>query len=323
MNKKIEKLPTEFLNKLKTLYPAEFVNICNTFLSERKTTFRVNYLKNDLRTLRKTLINEHIKVRELQDVPGAFLLDKTTLRELQKTKIYNEGHIYVQNISSMIPAFVLFEDVQEDIDWSKIKILDLCAAPGGKTTQMASLTNGKADIRAVEKNRPRFFKMQANIKGQGAEDCIKTFNTNGQAVFKNFENYFEFVLVDAPCSCESGFNANVPRSYSFWSSRKVNECRSKQKRLLFSGLKSLKSGGTLVYSTCTMSPEENEAVVSWALKRFEGEVKVDKIKFNIKNSRDGVLEWKDKTFDKSVKLTKRILPTDIMESFYIAKFKKI
>lgn len=322
MDKRLEKLPKDFIERLQSLYPNKFQDICRTFLIERKTTFRINKLKTNMHKLRKDLLDAHIKFREIQDIPGAFALEKTTLRDLQKTDIYNNGEIYVQNLSSMVPVFVMFED--DDIEQnSNVKILDLCAAPGGKTTHIASLTNNEAEILAVEKIRPRYFKLKANLDMQGASESVKAINTNGQAIFKENEEQFDYVLVDAPCSCESGFDANNPRSYAYWSKRKINECRSKQKRLLFAGLKCLKKGGTLVYSTCTMSPEENEFVVNWALKRFADEVVLEDIKFPIKSSIKGITNWKEKDYNPQVTKTKRIIPTDIMESFYVAKFKKV
>lgn len=322
MDKRLERLPKDFIDRLQTLYPDRFTQICNTFLIERKTTFRINQLKTDIHQLRKDLLNAHIKFREVADIPGAFMLEKSTLRELQKTDIYTEGRIYVQNLSSMVPVFVMFEDDKLE-SYEGLNILDLCAAPGGKTTHIASLSHNEAEILAVEKIRPRYFKLRANLDMQGASESVKAINTNGQAIFKENEEQFDYVLVDAPCSCESGFDASNPRSYAYWSKRKINECRSKQKRLLFAGLKCLKKGGTLVYSTCTMSPEENEFVVSWALKRFDGEVELEKIKFPIKSAVPGIESWKDKSFNPKVKLTKRIIPTDTMESFYVAKFKKL
>lgn len=320
MDKRLERLPKGFIARLKSLYPDKFNQICNTFLIERKTTFRINHLKIDLHNLRKGLLDSYVRFREVQDIPGSFMLEKTSLKELQKTDIYKDGKIYVQNLSSMIPVFVLLEDAK-NIDYEGIKILDLCSAPGGKTTHIASLTDNKANIRAIEKDKVRFERLSANLAMQGASS-VSACNDNGQALFKEAEEEFDYVIVDAPCSCESGFDASNPRSYAYWSTRTINDCRAKQKRLLFSGLKCLKKGGTLVYSTCTMSPEENESVVSWALDRFEGEVELQKVKFPIRSALSGITSWNDKSFNPQVKLTKRIIPTNMMESFYLAKFKK-
>ena len=131
------------------------------------------------------------------------------------------------------------------------------------------------------------------------------------------------MLVDAPCSCEANFLVDDPRSFSYWSKRKVKECQRKQKRLLFSGLKCLKPGGLLVYSTCTFSPQENEEVINWLLNRFKDEISLEQVKLSITNVKDGLTSWEDKTFSQSLKLTKRILPTKIMEGFYIAKIRKV
>ena len=103
MKEVIHKLPQEFLHKLKKIYPANYSNIAATFLAKRQTTFRINYLKTDLISLRKSLMHQRVKFKELSYPKGSFLL-KTTLREFQKTSLYQEGVVYVQNLSSMLPV---------------------------------------------------------------------------------------------------------------------------------------------------------------------------------------------------------------------------
>lgn len=329
MDKRLEKLPAEFLEKVKRVYPQEHEQVFRTFLEERPSTFRVNYLKTDLRTLRDGLRDQNILYRDAPNVPGAFILTKTTLRQLQETPEYKNGHIYVQNLSSMIPVFELLSGY---LDFTKtfplepnpcrgIKILDLCSAPGGKTMHIASLTGGRAEIVAVEKDKPRFFKLRANLEMQGAISKVQTILDNGAATFKDFEEQFDLVLVDAPCSCESGFDVNTPRSYSYWSRHKVQECRDKQKRLIFSGIRCLKPGGTLVYSTCTISPEENEFVIDWALKRFP-ECRMETLRWQHQGFRKGITDWGEKPFNPDVAKARRVFPDALYESFFVAKIKK-
>ena len=97
----------------------------------------------------------------------------------------------------------------------------------------------------------------------------------------------------------------------------------KQKKLLHSAFLALNEGGTLVYSTCTFSPEENEGVVDWFINKFKEKLEILPIKLSLKNAREGLLQWKDKRYSASLRLTKRIIPDDTMEGFYIAKIKKI
>ena len=314
MEKRIYLLPKEFLAKLKKIYPQEYSQICRTFLSRKKHSFRINYKKTDLVSLRKALIKERIKFKELKWPEGSFILE-SDLRKFQASFIYQEGLVYLQNISSMIPPLVLEPKKDE-------KILDLCAAPGAKTTQIFSLVGGEAEIIAVEKIRTRFYKLLANLKIQAA-DTVKTILMDGVRIFKKYPEYFDKVLLDAPCSSEARFWVNNVRSFKYWKERKVKEMAHKQKKLLASAIKSLKEGGVLVYSTCTFSPEENEEIVNWALNKFKDKLEIIPASLPIKNIKPGLIEWKGKKFSSSLKLSLRILPNDFMEGFYIAKLRKI
>ena len=314
MEKKIYLLPKEFLAKLKKIYPQEYSQICRTFLSRKKHSFRINYKKIDLVSLRKALIKERIKFKELKWPEGSFIL-KSDLRMFQASSIYQDGLVYLQNVSSMIPPLVLEPKKDE-------KILDLCAAPGAKTTQIFSLVRGEAEIVAVEKIRTRFYKLLANLKIQGA-DTVKTILMDGVKIFKKYPEYFDKVLLDAPCSSEARFWIANMRSFKYWKERKVKEMAHKQKKLLTSAIKSLKEGGILVYSTCTFSPEENEEIINWALNKFKDIIEIVPISIPIKNIKPGLVEWKGKKFSPSLKLSLRILPNDFMEGFYIAKLRKV
>lgn len=312
MNPLIYKLPQEFILKLKKLYPQQYIKIGETFLKKNNPCFRVNYLKIDLISLRKSLVNQKVKFQELAFPRGAFLL-KYPLRSLQKTEVYKKGHIYVQNLSSMIPALILEPQDQD-------KVLDLCAAPGAKTTQIASLAPG-AEITAIEKIRTRYYKLLANLKNQGAEN-VKTLVIDAIWVRKKFPEYFDKILADVPCSAEGRFLVTDPKTFKYWKQRKVKEMMHKQKKLLHSAFLALSIGGTLVYSTCTLSPEENEAVIDWLLNKFKGSVELAPIKLPFKNAQAGFTRWKEAKFSDSLQRTKRIIPDGTMEGFFIAKLKK-
>jgi 16S rRNA (cytosine1407-C5)-methyltransferase len=325
MDKRLEKLPKEFMDKLQKLYPSQFAQICKLFLEKKRTTFRVNLLKNDLQKLRSDLNAAYIHAQEVHGVPGAFALsEKQPLRELQDTDIYNDGRVYVQNISSMFPVKMLLSDLTpEQAAKHPPFILDMCSAPGGKTTQIVSELKGHCKVLAVERDRPRFYKLQANVKMQGCDPYVQVINADSGSMFKTNENRFDRILVDAPCSSESGFDANEPRTYSYWSPKRVNECRRRQKMLLYSGLRCLKVGGVLVYSTCTYSPEENESVVAHVMGKFGDAIVLEDIAIPFKNVVPGITAWDGDVFPADVKKTRRVIPTDTMESFYVARFRKL
>ena len=313
MKQVIFQLPSSFIEKIKKIYPSSYPQILESFRQKKLHTFRVNYLKIDLSKLRKELQKERIKYRELSWPKGSFIL-YSNLRELQRSYIYQEGLIYVQNISSMIPPILLSPQKGE-------KILDMCAAPGTKTTQIASLAGLDIELVAMEKIRIRYYKLLTNLRIQGA-DFVKTLLCDASLAKKKFPEYFDKILLDAPCSCEGLFDVNNPRSFKYWKERKVKEMAHKQKKLLSSAIYALKEGGVLIYSTCTFSPEENEEVIDWALKKFEGNIRVVPISIPLKNVRRGLKRWKDKYFFSQLELCLRVIPNRFMEGFFIAKLIK-
>lgn len=314
MNELIHRLPNNFLQKLRKLYPDRFEEIVQTFLYKKNTSFRINYLKTDLVSLRENLVKSRVRFQELDFPKGAFL-SQTSLRDLQETSLCAEGHIYVQNVSSMIPAILLSPQKEETV-------LDLCAAPGAKTTQLVSLAPG-ADIHAVEKSRVRYYKLLNSIKIQGAGNLVKVYLMDGLWVRKKFPEKFDKILVDTPCTTEGRFYVHNPRTYKYWKDRKVKEMVRTQKKLMHAAFFALKENGIMLYSTCTFSPEENEGIIDWFISKFKGKAEVLPVDIPIENVHEGFRRWQDQKFDPAVMLTKRILPNNYMEAFFIAKIKKL
>ncbi|MBN2482912.1 MAG: RsmB/NOP family class I SAM-dependent RNA methyltransferase [Candidatus Omnitrophica bacterium] len=313
MKDTIYRLPQEFIHKLKKIYPHRFPAVCETFLHRKIPAFRINYLKTDLMNLRKMLKQERVKYKELPWPKGSFLLTME-LRTFQQSYLYKEGYIYVQNVSSMVPPVILDPQPQE-------KILDLCAAPGAKTTQLVSLGNREIELVVVEKIRTRYYKLLANLKAQGI-DWIEPYLLDGIWVRKKFPEYFDKILLDAPCSCEGLFYVHNPHSFKYWKLRKVKEMSHKQKKLIAAAVYALKEGGTLIYSTCTFSPEENEMVIDWVLNKFKDTLEIIPLTLPLTNAIPGLCRWKDKKFSASLSGSVRIIPHEFMEAFYIVQLKK-
>lgn len=313
MKPEVYRLPQEFVQKFKRIYPKHYEKISETFLKKKEPTFRINYGKTDLVNLRKALKDQRVKCKEFPFPEGSFLL-KGTIRDFQNTEIYKQGLVYIQSLSSMLVPIVLSPENGD-------RILDLCAAPGAKTTQIASLAP-KAEIIAVEKIRTRYYKLLASLKSQGV-NIERILLIDGIWVRKKFPEYFDKILADVPCSTEGRFLVSNPNTFKYWKQRKVKEMVHKQKKLLHSAFLALKVGGTLVYSTCTFSPEENEGVIDWFIRKFKYKVELIPIDIPLKNAVQGLTSFDGKGFSKELKLTKRIIPNGLMEGFYIAKIKKI
>ncbi|MDP8234645.1 MAG: RsmB/NOP family class I SAM-dependent RNA methyltransferase [Candidatus Saelkia tenebricola] len=315
MKKDLNKLPPKFLEKLRKIFPPQVTNqVWAAFSVKRFVTFRLNRIKITRREAYYEFRKNNIKVREVTWCPDAFTLISPDLNCFAKTDLYQNGKIYVQNLSSMLPALILKPE-------SKDLILDLTAAPGSKTTQLASLMDNKGKIIAIEKDEVRYQKLLANLRFQGVSN-VEAYNRDGLGIWRDYFEVFDKVLLDAPCTAEGRFTTLRKKTYLYWNQLKIKRMAKKQKGLITTAFKCLKPGGKMLYSTCTFSPEENEFVVSYLLKKFPQSAHVEKINLNIKNKLTGLTKWNDVIFPKDIKNSVRIIPNEVMEGFFIAVIKK-
>lgn len=316
MKKKWFNLPIQFRERLEKIYGEKVAkNILFSFCEEKPTTFRANTLKITAEELAKRLTANNIQFQKVSWWENAFILEDGTLRDLTELDFYKEGYIYVQSLSSMIPPLVLEPKKGE-------RILDIAAAPGSKTTQIAALMHNTGEITANDNSRIRLYKLEANLQLQGITNT-KVILGAGQTIWQTYPEYFDKVLVDVPCSMEGRFLCDDPGTFSFWSVRKIKELVERQRFLLRAGISAAKVGGTVVYSTCTLSPEENEGVVDWILKREKGRIQIEEVRIPKLEMSKGILTWNEKTYHGEVSKTIRILPSHSMEGFYVAKIRKI
>ena len=309
-------LPGIFIERLRKIIPSQKLDsVANTFAGPKPVTFRANLLKSSPAEVRQILGDRGFRLEPAGWYRDAFILRDGRLRELQETEIYKNGLIYVQNLSSMVPVLVLDPRPGETV-------LDLTAAPGSKTTQIAAFMQGQGKIVANDNNKIRFFKLKANVELQSAVNVQVTLEY-GEAFGRKRPGEFDRVLLDAPCSAEGRFDVREPASYRYWKPGKVKEMARKQKKLFYSAVSALKPGGVLVYSTCTFAPEENEAVVDWAIRKFPGALGLEKITLPFPNQMPGLSSWDGEAFDPAVRRSLRILPTGQMEGFFITKLRKL
>ena len=303
------KLPNIFVEKLYENYtPLTVDKILAGMSGERNTTLRVNNIKSDIQKVMNELKENGIKFERVQWYKDALIIKNAKEKQIQALKMYDEGKIYLQSLSSMVPPLVLNPKPNE-------KVLDLTAAPGSKTTQMAAMMDNKGYILANELDSLRCERLKYNVEKQGAT-IIEVNNGRGEVIGKKYENCFGKVLLDAPCSGEGRFLANDAKTYRSWSERTVKELAKLQKKLLKSAYQALKTEGELVYSTCTLNREENEEILEWALSELEG-LKLENINLEIKNAVKGISD--NKEVEKAIK----ILPSKDTEGFFVARFKKL
>lgn len=311
------RLPQEFTNNLYEMFsPITVDNIIRGISEKRCTTLRVNTLKYNIQDLMRYFKEINIKFERVEWYQDALIIKNKTEKDITKLDIYNNGQIYMQSLSSMIPAIVLSPNSGE-------RILDLTAAPGSKTTQMTSLMNNKGYILANELDKMRCERLKYNINLQGAT-IVEVINGRGEKIGDCYKEKFDKVLLDAPCSGEGRFTITNVQSYKTWSEKTVRELSKMQKKLLKSAYDSLKTNGILVYSTCTINKEENEKILNWALKNLN--VKLLDVNIDIKEKVKGFTEIKEDNelmINNELNKAIRILPSTKYEGFFVAKMIKL
>lgn len=293
-------------------------------LGARYEEFKVASLKYIRRAIRantlKISVNDlkaHLEPRfDLEPVPwcaeGFWMAVRNEERyDIGNTLEHQLGYYYVQDPASMIPALVLDPQPGE-------LVLDLCAAPGSKSTQIASLMRNRGLLVANDLQGERLKALGINLQRCGVSCGLVTHMTGHG--FRKAGIAFDRVLVDAPCSGTGTIRRNY-RILSMWSPRLVERMARDQRALLESGWMALSPGGTLVYSTCTLEPEEDEGQVSAFLGRHP-EAVIQPFKLDIKRS-EPVLGWDGAKYHKDIKHTLRIYPQDNdTEGFFVAKIRK-
>ena len=257
-------LPKDFLKRLESIIPSDKLHtILEAYTLSRPTTLRVNTLKTTVDQLTQLFDQQQILYEPSTISPISFII-KSDKRKLIDLDAYTDGLFYIQSLSSMLPVIALDPKPNE-------KILDIAAAPGSKTTQIAAIMNNTGQIVANDNSRIRGYKLQANLKTQGVTNTSVIISA-GQTLWQQYPEYFDRSLVDAPCSMEGTFVTSKPKTYEYWSVKAIKELVQRQKWLLRSAVSATKPGGTIVYSTCTLEPEENEKIIEWILKKEQGKL---------------------------------------------------
>ena len=298
-----ENLP-EFLTKmLIEQYGEELAEkIIDGYGVQRKVTFRVNTLKTTVEEVETILIQNNIKYKKVDWYEDAFIVEEAREADLQKLDIYEQGKIYLQSLSSMLPPIIL--EPKEGVD-----ILDMAAAPGGKTTQMATMTSNKAHITACEINKIRAERLKFNLDKQGASSVYVM-----QKDASKLEDFFSFdqILLDSPCSGSGTLNSNNENIDKFFNEKLINNCSKIQYNLLKKAINILKPGSQMVYSTCSILQKENEDIVNRVLK--ETKAKIVPIELNTKSGIELLPTKIDGTLC--------VCPNELYEGFFIAKIEK-
>lgn len=294
-------LPQELVDRLtKQFGPAAVTAMTAAFKVDRPTTCRVNTLKTDDAKVMQAFRDDAIQFERVKNIPHAFVIKNRDDREMLEHALTRDGHLYLQGLTSMLPPILLNPQPSETV-------LDICAAPGSKTSQLATLMQNKGRIVACEDNEIRFQKLQNTLSIQGATIVLPRL---GDATLLHHEmpEAFDRILADVPCSAEGRISSSK-RSYSFWSEKNIVAHAKLQRRLLRCAFACLKPGGTLVYSTCTLAPEENERMIDWFVAEYPS-MKTEAVP----------LPFAPLVTHKNKSVT--LLPSKDAEGFFVAKLQK-
>ncbi len=303
------KIPTFLKEMIEDQYGKTIAEkIMEGYQTKRNTTFRVNTLKSEVAEIEDSLKQHDIEYEKVEWSNTAFILKNATEKEIRNLEIYQEGKIYLQSLSSMLPPIVLQPKEGSDI-------LDMAAAPGGKTTQIAAMTNNKANITACEINKIRAERLQYNLEKQGAKVYVMAQDA------RKIDDFFSFdqILLDAPCSGSGTIqlqwqdNKQNHKLEETFTEKLVQKSVENQTALLKKAIHLLKQGKEIVYSTCSILANENEDIVQNMLKQGNAEI----VPIECKGINQLPL------LPTKIKGTICICPNQLYEGFFIAKIKKL
>ena len=271
-----------------------------------RQSFRANLLKTDAEIVAEKL-SEEFQLYRIPWVEEGFFVEG---EGITNTPEFSLGLIFMQEASSMIPAKVL--DVEPEM-----LVLDIAASPGAKTTQISAYMKNSGCIVANDVKYSRINILASNVQKMGCVN-VKITMKDGR-FFSRFKNRFDRVLLDAPCSNVGMIRKNY-KYLNLWRQRNVEALSRLQKELIIAAYKALKPGGVLVYSTCTLDPEENEEVVDYLLSNADA--RLERINLPLK-SHEPFTEFMGKRYNSDVRKCLRIHPQDNnTEGFFVAKVVK-
>ncbi|MFX1444654.1 MAG: RsmB/NOP family class I SAM-dependent RNA methyltransferase [Promethearchaeota archaeon] len=257
-------------------------------------SIRVNTLKIEVNELKKRLENKGFKLEPIEWIPYGFKVLEEPLK-LGSLHEFLQGYFYIQNTASMLPPIILEPKPNETV-------IDMCAAPGGKSTHLAQIMNNKGKLILIERNQKRIPALEINIRRMGIKNSIVL---NFDAIHISKLNVkADKILLDAPCTGEGLIREDKHRKKSK-NINDINKMASIQKKLLKAGLNSLKTGGLLLYSTCSIAPEENEIVINEVI---QNNPKFSIVNINNQYGANGLTKVYEYLLDNQLEHSQRIYP---------------
>jgi 16S rRNA (cytosine1407-C5)-methyltransferase len=280
---------------------------------ERRQSIRINTLKTDIEPALVALQGLGWNGEHYDFIDEGYTADEG-LQAVRDSDLVANGHVMIQNAASWLPVLALNPQPGDSV-------LDMCAAPGGKTSHIAALTHNQANITANDNSKTRLAKLQGMTGRLGALVGRYTLYDARFLARKLEGQQFDKILLDAPCSGEGLMNLDRAKDFDTWSVAQVKRLQQLQKKLISQAWQLLKPGGTLVYSTCTIAPEENEAVVDYLLRRHT-DANLQSLDFALPNRVTTVESWNGKQFNPDIQKCLRLKPSENIEAFFVARLEK-
>ncbi|MBN2454006.1 RsmB/NOP family class I SAM-dependent RNA methyltransferase [Candidatus Woesearchaeota archaeon] len=302
-------LKDAFVKRYRELLGKDYEQFLEYSLSFLRRSIRVNTLKMSVEELKKRLENEWT----LKQVPWCsegFWIEGERF-DIGNLPEHMLGYFHVQEAASMLPPIALAPKPGETV-------LDMCASPGSKTTQIAAMMKNEGVLIANDISGERMKPLGINVQKAGATNVVLTMSKGHRLLDSGTK--FDRILVDAPCSGTGTIRKSL-KTLQIWNPYMIKRLAGTQKILLDTAFRCLKDEGTVVYSTCSLEPEENEAVVHSLLKKYDN-ANLEEFRLDIKRS-PCFLEYGGEKFSPDIKKCLRIWPQDNdTEGFFVAKIKK-
>ncbi len=309
----------------KTVIPKRFVERYSGIVDDQKEfleylekplpkAFRINTIKSDKKQVLESLVEKGIVVEKVPWYEDGFVVNgEASAHPIGNTIEHFMGYIYIQELVSMLPSILASGEIGD-----KGLVLDVAAAPGSKTTHLAAIMGNKGCIIANDISYQRIKALKFNIEKLGV---LNTVITNQDFRFFSFREKLDFILLDSPCTSEG----TVRKEWdvlSEWSEKRIIGMCRLQKNLITKAFDMLKPGGSMVYSTCTFAPEENEEVIQHLLDN-RNSVKIEKLELKGLKVSPAVDKWGKVEFSQEVQKVCRIWPHhNNTGGFFIAKVRK-
>ncbi len=309
-------LPVHLIEAVRCQYGEKATRIETGWACSRRVTLRANTLLASAEQVASDLDAAGIAFTRVPWYEDAFVLaDGARERDLWDLDMYKQGKIYLQSLSSMLPPLALSPRAGADI-------LDMCAAPGGKTSQMAALAPGGDGVRAArvtacEVSKPRAEKLEHNLAKLGAKN-VQVMRTDASKLDDWFS--FDQILLNAPCTGSGTVHVQDDHAARYLTPALASGVERSQRALIDKALRVLKPGGELVYSTCSVLARENEDAVSWALSRHKD---CELVGAGLPAGALGSEEFSVPTLPCGLDGALTVCPSDLFEGFFLAKIRKL